>query len=111
MRAVLYDPDVVVFPSVADGLFAAGYISLIVGTYRMGNVRSAERKWAAILDGWIVAIGAATAMWSLVLWPYMVDSSVPLNARLANNPETELKNAAREQRQITRLRLGRLLSP
>jgi diguanylate cyclase (GGDEF)-like protein/PAS domain S-box-containing protein len=84
VRAVLYDPDVVVFPSVADGLFAAGYISLIVGTYRMGNVRSAERKWAAILDGWIVAIGAATAMWSLVLWPYMVDSSVPLNARLAN---------------------------
>jgi diguanylate cyclase (GGDEF)-like protein/PAS domain S-box-containing protein len=86
VRSVLAgsDPDGLTFPSVADALFAAGYISLIAGTYRMGNIRAAERKWAAILDGFIVAIGAATAMWSLVIWPYMVDDSVPIGARLAN---------------------------
>jgi len=33
-----------------------------------------------------------------------------LRARLANEPEVELANAAREQRAITRLRLEKLLS-
>ncbi|MGN6695231.1 MAG: putative bifunctional diguanylate cyclase/phosphodiesterase, partial [Aquihabitans sp.] len=36
------------------------------------------------LDGFIVAIGSATAVWALVLWPYMVDSSQPLADRLVN---------------------------
>ena len=72
------------FPSIADAVVAIGYISLISGTYRMGNVRSTGRTWAAHLDGWIVAIGAASCIWAIVLWPYMIDSSTPWPERIVN---------------------------
>ncbi|MFN8017336.1 MAG: diguanylate cyclase [Acidimicrobiales bacterium] len=86
LRSVLgaVSPTLAEFPSAADGLFAAGYCSLIFGTYRMGNARSIGRAWAAHIDGWIVALAAATCMWSVVLQPYMTDGSIPLDERLVN---------------------------
>ena len=77
-------PGIAEFPSPADAFVVLAYLALIIGTYRMGSVRSSGRNRAAHLDGLIVAIGAATVVWSLVLWPYMVDGSVPLPDRLIN---------------------------
>ena len=65
-------PGLPKFPSIADLVVAIGYLALILGTYRMGHIRSGRDR-AAHLDGLIVAISAATVVWSLVLWHYMVD--------------------------------------
>ncbi len=76
-------PDLPKFPSPADVIVVIGYVALILGTYQMGQIRSGRDR-AAHLDGLIVAISAATVVWTLVLWPYMVDTSTPLAERLVN---------------------------
>jgi diguanylate cyclase (GGDEF)-like protein/PAS domain S-box-containing protein len=72
------------FPSASHVVFALGYLALIAGTYRMGSVRSEGISAAAHVDGLIVAIGTATVVWAITLWPYMTDASVPLDERLVN---------------------------
>jgi diguanylate cyclase (GGDEF)-like protein/PAS domain S-box-containing protein len=72
------------FPSPADAVVGAAYLSLIAGTYLMGSLRSSGRNFAAHLDGLIVAIGAAMIVWTFALWPYMIDSGQPFGERLIN---------------------------
>lgn len=72
------------FPSPADGIVAISYLLLITAIYLFGSIRSAGRNAPAQVDGLIVAVAAATAVWALVLVPYMSDASVPLSARLLN---------------------------
>jgi len=77
-------PGLPTFPNPVDVVVALAYVGLIAGTYRMGNVRDIGRNRAAHLDGAIVAVATATTVWTVLLWPYMVDASVPLAARLTN---------------------------
>ena len=77
-------PDLKSYPSPADIWIAIAYVCLILGTYQMGTIRSFGKNMAAHLDGFIVAIGSATAVWSMVLWPYMVDGGQPMADRLVN---------------------------
>jgi diguanylate cyclase (GGDEF)-like protein/PAS domain S-box-containing protein len=72
------------FPGPSQLIYAVAYICIIVGTYQMGSARSSGRNIAAHLDGLIMAIGCGTVAWSVVLWPYMVDPSNPLDERLLN---------------------------
>jgi diguanylate cyclase (GGDEF)-like protein/PAS domain S-box-containing protein len=72
------------FPNPSHMVFALAYVALIAGTYHMGSVRTEGINAAAHVDGLIVAIGTATVVWGITLWPYMVDPSVPLEARLVN---------------------------
>jgi diguanylate cyclase (GGDEF)-like protein/PAS domain S-box-containing protein len=76
--------DVETFPSPSHIIYALGYLALIAGTYRMGSIRASGRNAASHVDGLIMAIGAATVVWAIVIWPYMVDSSTPLSERLVN---------------------------
>ncbi|MGI8756247.1 MAG: PAS domain-containing protein, partial [Acidimicrobiales bacterium] len=76
-------PAIPFFPSPADVLVAVAYAFLIAGTYRMGSIRSGRNR-AAHLDGLIVATAAATVVWSLVLWPYLIDPASHVGARLVN---------------------------
>jgi diguanylate cyclase (GGDEF)-like protein/PAS domain S-box-containing protein len=77
-------PEVKTYPSPADVWIAIAYFCLIAGTYQMGTIRAFGKNMAAHLDGLIVAIGSATAVWALVLWPYMVNDGQPMGDRLVN---------------------------
>ncbi|WP_426570696.1 EAL domain-containing protein [Aquihabitans sp. McL0605] len=72
------------FPGPSHLIYAVSYGTLIVATYRMGNIRASNGNLAAHLDGLIMAIGASTVVWALVLWPYMADTSHPRNEQLVN---------------------------
>ena len=72
------------FPSPADVFVAIGQLALIFGGILLGHLRSPSRDRAAIIDGAIVAVGAATVTWALLLGPYMADSQYSIDERLIN---------------------------
>jgi hypothetical protein len=72
------------FPSPADVFITIGQIALIIGGILLGHLRSPARDRAAIIDGAIVAVGAATITWALLLGPYMADPQYSIDERLIN---------------------------
>ena len=72
------------FPSPADVFITIGQLALIFGGILLGQLRSPSRDRAAIIDGAIVAVGAATITWALLLGPYMADSQYSIDERLIN---------------------------
>jgi diguanylate cyclase (GGDEF)-like protein/PAS domain S-box-containing protein len=76
--------DSSVFPGPSHGIYALAYGAVVAGTYQMGSIRASGRNIAAHLDGLIVAVGTATVVWAIVLWPYMTDPANPLEERAVN---------------------------
>jgi len=72
------------FPSPADTVLFVGHGLLITGSIALGHLRSPDRNRSAFIDGAILAAGAATPVWALVLWPYVTDASVSDHARALN---------------------------
>jgi diguanylate cyclase (GGDEF)-like protein/PAS domain S-box-containing protein len=72
------------FPSPADAFLVVGHGLLIMGSILLGHLRSPDRDRAAIADGAIVAAGAESLVWALLLWPYVTDASIPAPARALN---------------------------
>ncbi|MEZ5137600.1 MAG: EAL domain-containing protein [Acidimicrobiales bacterium] len=84
VSAIMEGLGFVLFPGPSHLIYAFGYSTLIYATYRMGSIRSSGRNLAAHLDGLIMAVGASTVVWSLVLWPYMTRTDHPINEQLVN---------------------------
>jgi diguanylate cyclase (GGDEF)-like protein/PAS domain S-box-containing protein len=57
------------FPSVGDPLYLAVYPCLAIGLIRIIADRSPGRDFDAIIDGLVIAVGAATVSWQLLLQP------------------------------------------
>ncbi|MEO6989629.1 MAG: EAL domain-containing protein [Aquihabitans sp.] len=72
------------FPSPADALQLASYLTLIVAVYQFGSVRSAGRNFAAQVDAMIVAVAVTVVVWAVLLAPYIADATVPWNERALN---------------------------
>ncbi|WCO67127.1 EAL domain-containing protein [Iamia majanohamensis] len=72
------------FPSPADAIVVCGYLLLIAGSVLLGHLRSPDRDRAAIIDGSIVAVGAATVVWTTLLWPHVTDTAIPAPDRALN---------------------------
>lgn len=69
------------FPSAADGLFYAGYISLIAGGASLIRSRSRRRDWANLVDALIVAAGAGLIVWAFFMAPYARQGDLPIFER------------------------------
>jgi diguanylate cyclase (GGDEF)-like protein/PAS domain S-box-containing protein len=78
------------FPSPADVFITIGQLALIIGGVTLGHLRSPARDRAAIIDGAIVAVGAATISWALLLGPYAADPQYPLGERIINSASSLL---------------------
>ncbi len=72
------------FPSPADAIALCGHVMLIIGSTKLGHLRSPDRDRAAIIDGAIIAAGLQTLVWAWLLGPYMTDNSIPLDQRALN---------------------------
>ncbi|MBV9952327.1 MAG: EAL domain-containing protein [Acidimicrobiia bacterium] len=78
------------FPSPADIFITGGQLALIIGGILLGHLRSPARDRAAIIDGAIVAVGAATITWAMLLGPYVADGTVALDERVINTASSLL---------------------
>ena len=78
------------FPSPADVFITGGQLALIIGGILLGHLRSPARDRAAIIDGAIVAVGAATITWAMLLGPYVADGTVPFDERVINTASSLL---------------------
>ncbi len=72
-------------PSPADIIVVAGYLMLIAGSILLGHLRAPDRDRAAIIDGSIIAVGVATIVWAVLLWPYVTDATTPVDERALNS--------------------------
>ena len=70
------------FPSPADVFVTIGQLLLICGGLLLGHLRSPDRDRGSIVDGAIVAAGAAAVVWATVLGPYVTDGTIPLANRV-----------------------------
>ena len=57
------------FPSIGDPLYLAVYPCIAIGLIRIISSRSSGRDFGALIDGLLVAVGAATVSWQLLLEP------------------------------------------
>lgn len=72
------------FPSPADAVFAAGYISLLASLVMLIRRRSVKGERDRLVDALIAAAGVGLVQWTLILGPYLRDSTVSLDDRLVN---------------------------
>lgn len=64
------------FPSVADGLYLAGYPFLALGIVRAARLRGPRRDPIAALDGLMIAMAAAIPIWVVWLGPVIASDDV-----------------------------------
>jgi diguanylate cyclase (GGDEF)-like protein/PAS domain S-box-containing protein len=69
------------YPSIADALFVAGYLSLIVGEVLLVRFRTVEAERDHLIDAAIVAVGVGVLAWAALLAPYVRDESIPIFER------------------------------
>ena len=72
------------FPSVADGIFYFGYLSIIAGGASLIRSRSRRRDWANLVDSLIVAAGVGLIVWAFFLAPYARQGDLPLFERIVS---------------------------
>ena len=72
------------FPSVADVLFLAGYVALILGELSLIRFRTLEAERDHMIDAAIVAAGVSLLAWAAILAPYVRDSGIPGAERYLN---------------------------
>ena len=72
------------FPSLADGLYLAGYMILLAGVLLLVRQRTPDRDQASVLDATIVATGFGLLAWVFVMAPAATDASAGLLARLVS---------------------------
>jgi diguanylate cyclase (GGDEF)-like protein/PAS domain S-box-containing protein len=63
------------YPSIADVLFVAGYLCLIVGEILLVRFRTVEAERDHLIDAAIVAVGVGVLAWAALLAPYVRDGS------------------------------------
>jgi diguanylate cyclase (GGDEF)-like protein/PAS domain S-box-containing protein len=72
------------FPSIGDPLYLAVYPCLAIGLARIISVRSPGRDLDAIIDGSVIAIGAATLSWEFLLSPIAGAADLSLDQTLVS---------------------------
>jgi len=72
------------FPSISEVLYLAHYPPLLVGLALFIRLRTPGRDTAAILDGAILAVGAAMLAWIYLLGPLVHAADTPAIVRLAS---------------------------
>jgi two-component system cell cycle response regulator len=72
------------FPSISEVLYLAHYPPLLLGLAMLIRLRTPGRDTAAILDGAILAVGAAILAWIYLLGPLVHAADTPAIVRLAS---------------------------
>ncbi len=72
------------FPSVADLVYYAGYLTLLSGGFMFVRARTVERRPEDRLDTWIAIVLSGLLIYEYVLSGYLHDSTVDLLSRLTN---------------------------
>ena len=70
------------FPSFGDPLYLAVYPCLVIGLIRIIAHRSPGRDFDAVIDGLVIAVGAATVSWQLLLQPIATAADSTLDQTL-----------------------------
>ena len=70
------------FPSVADGMYLAGYPLLALGLLLVVRRRMPSYDWASLLDAAIVTIALGVLSWAFLMAPYFEDPSLSLGGVL-----------------------------
>jgi len=80
---VLWTGTVLVYPSIADGLFLASYAVLLAGLIVLIRTRSAGRDRAGLLDAAIMASGMGMLAWVYLIEPQLRASNLSLAGQAA----------------------------
>jgi PAS domain S-box-containing protein len=59
------------YPSIADALFLAGYVPILIGVSSLVYPRSGGERRTGVLDALIVAIGAGIVSWGFLIGPIL----------------------------------------
>lgn len=73
------------FPSPGDGILISAYVLLIVGMASLLKSRSMQSDLAATLDALLIVGGLGSAIWILMLGPYVADPATAIPDRLLNS--------------------------
>jgi diguanylate cyclase (GGDEF)-like protein/PAS domain S-box-containing protein len=65
------------FPSPADVLFIAGYLTIIAGAILLVRFRTVEAERDHLVDAAIVAVGVGVLVWAALMAPYVRDGAIP----------------------------------